>query len=86
MIVALTFKTDLGDPTRFKKSESVGTYYGMTPRQYSSGETVRQGGISRCGAREEDSSYRSSDDFINTHQNVELFKSLGAKADAKTWG
>ena len=52
MIVALTFKTDIGDPTRFKKSESVGAYYGMTPRQYSSGETVRQGGISRCGSKE----------------------------------
>ena len=52
MIVALTFKADLGDPTRFQKSSSVGAYYGMTPRQYSSGETVRQGRISRCGAKE----------------------------------
>ena len=52
MIVALTFKADIGDPGRFKKSESVGAYYGMTPRQYSSGEIVRQGGISRCGAKE----------------------------------
>ena len=52
MIVALTYKTDLGDPTRFKKSDSVGAYYGMTPRQYSSGEKVKQGRISRCGARE----------------------------------
>lgn len=52
MIVALTYKTDLGDPTRFKKSDSVGAYYGMTPRQYSSGENIKQGRISRCGARE----------------------------------
>ncbi len=52
MIVAMTFKADLGDPTRFKKSESVGAYYGMTPRQHSSGETVRQGEISRCGSKE----------------------------------
>ncbi len=51
-IAALTFKTDVGDPSRFKKSESVGAYYGMAPRQYSSGETVRQGGISKCGAKE----------------------------------
>jgi transposase len=51
-IVALTFKADIGDPTRFKKSESVGAYYGMTPRQYSSGETVKMGGISRCGSKE----------------------------------
>jgi transposase len=51
-IVALTFKADIGDPNRFKKSESVGAYYGMTPRQYSSGETVKMGGISRCGSKE----------------------------------
>lgn len=51
-IVALTFKADIGDPSRFKKSESVGAYYGMTPRQYSSGETVKMGGISRCGSKE----------------------------------
>ena len=51
-IVALTFKADIGDPSRFKKSESVGAYYGMTPRQYSSGETVKRGGISRCGSKE----------------------------------
>lgn len=52
MVVAMTYKADMGDPTRFKKSESVGAYYGMTPRQYSSGETVRLGGISRCGSKE----------------------------------
>ena len=51
-IVALTFKADIGDPNRFKKSESVGAYYGMTPRQYSSGETIKMGGISRCGSKE----------------------------------
>jgi transposase len=51
MITALTYKADIGDPSRFEKSESVGAYYGMAPRQYSSGETVRQGNISKCGAR-----------------------------------
>jgi len=52
MIVALSYKADIGDPNRFKKSESVGAYYGMAPRQYSSGDTVRQGSISRCGSKE----------------------------------
>ena len=51
MIVALTYKADLGDPSRFEKSESVGAYYGMTPRQYSSGETVKFGPVSRCGSK-----------------------------------
>lgn len=52
MIVAMTYKADIGDPARFKKSEAVGAYYGMTPRQYSSGDTVRLGGISKCGSKE----------------------------------
>lgn len=52
MIVAMTIKADMGDPSRFKKSESVGAYYGMTPRQYSSGETVRLGVISKSGSKE----------------------------------
>ncbi len=52
MIVALTYKADLGDPSRFEKSESVGAYYGMTPRQYSSGETVRLGKVSKNGSKD----------------------------------
>jgi transposase len=51
-IVALTYKTDLGDPRRFEKSESVGAYYGMTPRQYSSGETIRLGRVSKSGSKD----------------------------------
>ena len=52
MVVAMTYKADIGDPTRFKKSESVGAYYGMTPRQYSSGETIKMGRASKCGSRD----------------------------------
>lgn len=51
MVVAMSYKSDMGDPTRFEKSESVGAYYGMTPRQYSSGETIKMGRASKCGSR-----------------------------------
>jgi transposase len=51
MVVAMTYKADIGDPTRFEKSESVGAYYGMTPRQYSSGETIKMGRASKCGSK-----------------------------------
>lgn len=51
-ITALTYLTYLGDPTRFKSSRAVGAYFGLTPRQYSSGETVHQGRISKCGNTE----------------------------------
>ncbi len=44
--------TTLDDARRFTTSRSVGAYLGLTPRQYSSGETTRQGRISRAGPAE----------------------------------
>lgn len=49
IITALTFKATLDNPTRFDKSDSVGAYMGLTPRQYASGEINRQGSISKMG-------------------------------------
>jgi len=51
-ITALTFKAEIFDPTRFPNSRTVGAYLGMTPTQYSSGETNKQGRISKCGSNE----------------------------------
>lgn len=51
-VTALTFKNEIFDPSRFKDSKSVGAYLGMTPTQYASGETQRQGRISKCGSTE----------------------------------
>lgn len=51
-ITALTYKAEIDDPTRFKRSRAVGAYLGMTPTQYSSGQTKRQGRISKCGPNE----------------------------------
>lgn len=51
-ITAMTFKAEVDDPKRFKNSRAVGAYFGMTPRQYSSGETKRLGRISKCGSPE----------------------------------
>ena len=39
----------LDDAERFGTSRSVGAYLGLTPRQYSSGQTQRQGRVSRAG-------------------------------------
>jgi transposase len=52
IVTAMSFKIEIDDPHRFKKSRDVGAYFGMTPRQYSSGETKRQGRISKCGSSE----------------------------------
>lgn len=51
-ITALTYKAAIFDATRFKESRSVGAYLGMTPTQYASGETKRQGKTSKCGSKE----------------------------------
>jgi transposase len=51
-VTALTYQTEIFDPTRFQNSKSVGAYLGMTPTQYASGEIQRQGKISKCGPRE----------------------------------
>jgi len=51
-VTALTYKTEIFDPSRFKDSKSVGAYLGMTPTQYASGDVQRQGRISKCGSNE----------------------------------
>jgi transposase len=48
-ITALCYLATIDDPTRFKKSRSVGAYVGLTTRRYASGETDRSGRISKCG-------------------------------------
>ncbi len=50
-ITALAFLTAIDDPTRFKRSRSVGAYVGLTPRRHASGEVDWTGRISKCGDR-----------------------------------
>ena len=55
-IVALTYVSAIDDPRRFKSSKGVGAHLGLTPRKYQSGETDRDGRISKIG----DASTRSA--------------------------
>jgi transposase len=48
-ITALCYRATIDDPTRFKKSRSVGAYAGFTTRRYASGEIDWTGRISKCG-------------------------------------
>jgi transposase len=48
-ITALCFLATIDDPTRFRRSRSVGAYVGLTTRRYASGETDWTGRISKCG-------------------------------------
>lgn len=51
-ITALTYMSVIDNPHRFKDPRDVGAYIGCTPRQNSSGESVRLGKISKCGPQE----------------------------------
>lgn len=48
-ITALNFVAAIDNPERFESSRNVGAYFGLTPRQYQSGETSKSGGISHRG-------------------------------------
>lgn len=48
-VVAMTYKSAIDDPTRFRKSKHIGPYFGLTPRKYQSGEVDRTGHISKIG-------------------------------------
>jgi transposase len=50
-VVAMTFKSGVDDPTRFKRSRDVGPHFGLTPRKYQSGEIDVTGSITKVGDR-----------------------------------
>jgi transposase len=50
-IVAITFKSGVDDPSRFRRSRDVGPHFGLTPRKYQSGELDLTGRISKVGDR-----------------------------------
>lgn len=52
LITSLTYLAEIDEPTRFTDPRAVGAWVGMTPTQYSSGETCRQGRISKQGNRD----------------------------------
>ena len=50
-IVAITFKSGIDDPARFRRSRDVGPHFGLTPRKYQSGELDVTGAITKVGDR-----------------------------------
>jgi transposase len=61
-LVSVTFRTAPDEPSRFSSSETVGAYFGLTPKRYQSGETDVTGGISKVG------------DAIEIHVEGRLFR------------
>jgi transposase len=50
-IVAITFKSGVDDPGRFRRSRDVGSHFGLTPKKYQSGELDVTGSITKVGDR-----------------------------------
>ncbi len=48
-ITAMEILLELGDITRFARGEQLAAYVGLTPSQYSSGENIRMGRITKAG-------------------------------------
>lgn len=48
-VTALSFVTAVDDPSRFKTGEDIGAYFGLAPRVFQSGDSLRRGAISKRG-------------------------------------
>jgi transposase len=48
-LTAAAFVHIIRDPKRFKSGRKVGTYLGLVPSLYASGQTMIKGGITKCG-------------------------------------
>ena len=48
-VTALCYRATIDEPSRFRRSRSVGAYVGLTTRRYASGEVDWTGRISKCG-------------------------------------
>ena len=77
-IAALCYLATIGDPTRFKKSRSVGAYAGLTTRRYRSGEIDWTGRISKCG-------YAMLRTYLYEAANV-LLTRIAKWSALKSWG
>ena len=77
-IATLCFLATIDDPTRFKRSRSVGAYVGLTTRRYASGEIDWTGRISKCG----DAMLRS---YLYEAANV-LLTRVAKWSALKAWG
>jgi transposase len=77
-ITALCYLATIDDPSRFKKSRSVGAHAGLTTRRYRSGEIDWTGRISKCG----DAMLRT---YLYEAANV-LLTRIAKWSALKSWG
>lgn len=78
IVVAVAYTAVIDDPARFRRSASVGAYFGLTPCRHQSGEAEHGGNISKCG----DGLLRA---YLFEAATVLLSRDLRTSA-LKTWG
>jgi transposase len=78
VIVSMTYKAAVDCPERFEDSYAVGAYFGLTPKQYASGEVNRYGSISKMGSKEcRTLLYEAAQSLLTR---------VGAHSKLKAWG
>ena len=77
-IVALTYASAIDDPARFGSSKQAGAHFGLTPKKYQSGQTNRDGRISKIG----DASVREA---LYQAAHVMLTKPVKGCSQLKSW-
>lgn len=86
VITALSVASSFDDASRFKRSSSAGAYLGLTPRRYESGETSRNGRISKQGnLMTRKHLYEAATTLLTRNLRFSTLKSWGLKL-AKTSG
>lgn len=79
-VTAMTYKAALDSPERFEDSASVGAYFGITPRQYASGEVNRHGSISKMGPKDcRTLLYEAAQTLLTRVKSPSKLKSWGLK-------
>jgi Transposase IS116/IS110/IS902 family len=84
-LTALTVKAGIDDPSRFRKSKTVGAHFGLTPKREQSGTSVdRDGHISRCGDSEVGTAlYEASSAMLTRSGKWLTLKAWGVRVAAK---
>jgi transposase len=79
-VVAMTYKTAIDDPGRFRKSKDVGPYFGLTPKKYQSGEVDWTGRISKVGdAMVRTALYEAANVILNRVTRFSALKAWGVR-------
>ena len=79
-ITALTFKSGVDDPERFKRSRTVAAHFGLTPRRFQSGEIDFDGHISKAGdANVRSTLYVAANSMLTRSSKWSPLKAWGVK-------